>query len=379
MLCFASLIVFSILSVFSAKYRWWLKEAFKCTFRKVTFRKCEANFEERMRAKVSFKLLRFPVLAKVWRKYYEVFSGLFILLFFISLLFAVNGAYGLVTNSCETSFQPLLELFGLEQWKEVNKVSNPKLTIKIVEACLIIRGTGGEKGVGNSSLDKLIGEILISSEKEAEIKVKVSLPNGYLSGSVPKATPLSCHFLQTKTNTFMWQHLKVNEGGIKYKGELFTSLKYEALIKTVSMPKISFDQGKLVINENFFAGQPLYLVKIEKGIVSFIPLMNLTKKQEILELNGFRNFSSLKSFLGNVLKEEITNESFSKIDQEPLREVVSFFNGTISRETGKRSFFILISRGDETSEISNLKTYSEIPANGKISKLYLIIYLFHSK
>ena len=49
MICILALIVFGILGIFSAKYREFAREAFKCVSLRVTLRKCESRFDEQMK------------------------------------------------------------------------------------------------------------------------------------------------------------------------------------------------------------------------------------------------------------------------------------------------------------------------------------------
>ena len=58
MICVIALIVFGIIGVFSASHRGYAKEAFDCVFRRVTLRKCNTGFNQKMKMKISTGLLK---------------------------------------------------------------------------------------------------------------------------------------------------------------------------------------------------------------------------------------------------------------------------------------------------------------------------------
>ncbi|MFT4326192.1 MAG: DsbA family protein [Candidatus Woesearchaeota archaeon] len=94
MICVLSLIVFSILSIFSAKHRPLAKEAFDCVFRKITFRKCSSRLDKRLKSDITGKLMkRNPGVAKFIHKHFESISWFFLILFFVSLFFSIQGLY----------------------------------------------------------------------------------------------------------------------------------------------------------------------------------------------------------------------------------------------------------------------------------------------
>lgn len=102
MLCIAAAIIFGVLSIFSAKYRPLAKESFKCVFRLLTLKKCEASIEERVRTKITSKLLlHSPSLAKFIYKNFSLLSLVFVIIFFVSLTYTIYSVYNLfVWGSC---------------------------------------------------------------------------------------------------------------------------------------------------------------------------------------------------------------------------------------------------------------------------------------
>ncbi len=100
-LCIVALVVFSILGVFSAKYRSLAKDSFKCVFRMIQFKPCEVQIEQKIRSKITFKLMKIPSLAKFFYKYFKLLSWIFTIAFFASLIYSFYGIYNIVIyGSC---------------------------------------------------------------------------------------------------------------------------------------------------------------------------------------------------------------------------------------------------------------------------------------
>ena len=95
-ICIIALIVFSILGISSLRYRRLAKEAFECVFRMVTFRPCISEFDEKIRASLTAKLINKPNFARFLYKSFPFLSLLFILIFFISLWYSVQATYYLI-------------------------------------------------------------------------------------------------------------------------------------------------------------------------------------------------------------------------------------------------------------------------------------------
>ncbi len=110
--CVAALIIFSGLGIFSAKYRRLAKEAFECTFRMVTFRPCITKLDEKIKSKLTAKLMKTPRLARFVYKHFKILSWIFTLAFFGSLAYSFYGIYNLLyygtcthgsSSTCEIS------------------------------------------------------------------------------------------------------------------------------------------------------------------------------------------------------------------------------------------------------------------------------------
>jgi protein-disulfide isomerase len=87
MICIIALVVFSIIGIFSAKYRIIAKEAFDCVFRRVTFRKCTTGLDKRLKAQITGNLMRqAPRVGRFTFKYFEWISWFFTILMIWSIV-----------------------------------------------------------------------------------------------------------------------------------------------------------------------------------------------------------------------------------------------------------------------------------------------------
>ncbi len=101
-LCIVALVVFSVMSVGSARYRHWAREALRCVIKNLTLSPCDVGLEQRIKGKVTAKLLAFPALARFFYRNFGVISWLFTLTFFASLIYSAYSIYNfLVYGSCE--------------------------------------------------------------------------------------------------------------------------------------------------------------------------------------------------------------------------------------------------------------------------------------
>ncbi|VVB73523.1 Uncharacterised protein [uncultured archaeon] len=114
-LCIVALVVFAVLSIFSAKYRPLAAEAFDCVFRKMTLRKCETGLDQRIKGEIIGKLMMHNENAAGFVfKHFESISFAFTALFFASLLYSGYSVYNLFTlGTCDPSggncvFSPLV-------------------------------------------------------------------------------------------------------------------------------------------------------------------------------------------------------------------------------------------------------------------------------
>jgi len=94
MLCIASFIVLLVLSIFSARFRPYVKEAYDCVFRRITFRACNTGFDVKVRTAIVVKLAKkSEKLAGLFNRYFELVSWIFVVTFLASLLWTIRGFY----------------------------------------------------------------------------------------------------------------------------------------------------------------------------------------------------------------------------------------------------------------------------------------------
>ena len=103
-LCLVALVVFSFLSIFFARYRPLAKDAFDCFFRMVTLRPCKVQLDEKIKGKMTTKLMKMPKVARFFYRHFKLLSWIFTLTFFVSLIYSGYSLYNLfVYGSCDPS------------------------------------------------------------------------------------------------------------------------------------------------------------------------------------------------------------------------------------------------------------------------------------
>ena len=104
-LCLVAAIVFGVMSLFSARYRPLAKEGFQCAFRMLTFRKCDAHLEEKLKAGITGRLMMYhPGFASKVYHNFKILSWIFTIIFFASMIYTGYAIYNLVTiGTCDPS------------------------------------------------------------------------------------------------------------------------------------------------------------------------------------------------------------------------------------------------------------------------------------
>ena len=101
-LCIVALAVFSVMSIWSAKYRRWAREALRCVIKNLTLSPCDVGLEQRIKGKVTAKLLVVPALARFFYRNFGILSWAFTISFFASLIYTGYSFYNFfVYGSCE--------------------------------------------------------------------------------------------------------------------------------------------------------------------------------------------------------------------------------------------------------------------------------------
>jgi len=94
MICIIALVVFGIMGIFSFSYRQLFYEAFDCTFRRLTLRKCQSGLDQKSRSKLTAKIMKVsPFLAKQFYKYFRVIEFLFFVIFIWSIVQSSLAGY----------------------------------------------------------------------------------------------------------------------------------------------------------------------------------------------------------------------------------------------------------------------------------------------
>ncbi len=95
--CIVALVVFGIMGIFSASHRPLAKEAFGCVFRMATLRKCESNFDQKMKTRISVGLLKWnKTVGRFAFRHFEAISWALVLLTVVSLVLIFVGIYNFV-------------------------------------------------------------------------------------------------------------------------------------------------------------------------------------------------------------------------------------------------------------------------------------------
>jgi hypothetical protein len=103
-ICVVALVVLSIMSLFSAKYRKPAKDAFKCVFKMIQFKPCDVGLETQIKTTITSKLMFAPSIARFFYKHFRVISWAFTIAFFVSLFYSAWGIYNIIVyGSCEPS------------------------------------------------------------------------------------------------------------------------------------------------------------------------------------------------------------------------------------------------------------------------------------
>jgi hypothetical protein len=101
-LCIIALIVFSVMSAGSTKYKQLARDALRCVVKNLTLSPCDVGLEQRIKGKITAKLLGTPRLARFVYRNFTIISWLFTITFFASLIYSAYSFYNFfVYGSCE--------------------------------------------------------------------------------------------------------------------------------------------------------------------------------------------------------------------------------------------------------------------------------------
>jgi glutaredoxin len=93
-LCIIAFFVLAVMSIFSAKYRPMAKEAFGCVFKTVMLKPCDTGLDDRIKADVVSRVMKFsPLAAKFTNRHFTFISWIFVLLTLASFVYSAAGVY----------------------------------------------------------------------------------------------------------------------------------------------------------------------------------------------------------------------------------------------------------------------------------------------
>jgi hypothetical protein len=108
-----ALVVFSVMSVSSAKYKKLARDALRCVLKNLTLSPCDVGLEQKIKGKITAKLLGRPRLARFFYRNFTAISWAFTLTFFASLVYSVYSFYNLIVyGSCEPGGYCVLTAIG---------------------------------------------------------------------------------------------------------------------------------------------------------------------------------------------------------------------------------------------------------------------------
>lgn len=197
MFCILSFIVLAVIGIFNASYRDLAKEAYQCAFRRITFRACNTSFKDKMKAKLTGKLLkRAPWAAKLLQRHFEMFSWILVILTVVSTFWVAKGVYNFyLYGSCNGLNSS--GFCALDPTGENSKVSQI--------------GGGCTTGQGDESQVTIAPVDLSIFPQKGEGKDTVVLIGCYSCDYTRKAYPLIKRLLSQNTVRYVFAHYPVKE------------------------------------------------------------------------------------------------------------------------------------------------------------------------
>lgn len=103
LLCIIALALFSVMGIFSAKYRQYARDSFKCVFNMAMLRPCEVDMERRIRNRFLVSLSNIhPPAARLANQNFKAISIVFVLLLLATSIYSAYSIYNLVTlGTCD--------------------------------------------------------------------------------------------------------------------------------------------------------------------------------------------------------------------------------------------------------------------------------------
>lgn len=90
------------MSVGSTKYKQLARDALRCVLKNLTLTPCDVGFEQRIKGKITAKLLPVPRLARFFYRNFTIIAWVFTVTFFASMIYTVYSFYNFFRyGSCE--------------------------------------------------------------------------------------------------------------------------------------------------------------------------------------------------------------------------------------------------------------------------------------
>lgn len=168
--CIVGIVVFAILGIFSAKYRYYFKQSLHCISRQIQLKPCDTNFDNMMKAKISVGLGKLsPTLGRFIYKHFVLLSWVLIILMFASIALMGLGVYNYWAygncNGPNSSDFCIFNAFSGKDLKLINYTDAPYLgnkdaIVKIVEVgCFSCPYTKNAESFRNQIIDKYGGNV----------------------------------------------------------------------------------------------------------------------------------------------------------------------------------------------------------------------------
>lgn len=131
LICIIALVVFSFMSIFSAKYRKYAKEAFRCFLNTMTLRKCDSGLDEKIKSEIVSKILPYSAsAAKVVHRNFELISTAFVIIILLSMVYSGIGLYNFAVygncNGAAGGFCALKDIADTIKTKTPSELEAPK-------------------------------------------------------------------------------------------------------------------------------------------------------------------------------------------------------------------------------------------------------------
>ena len=92
--CIIGIVIFGILGIFSAKYRYYFRESLHCIRRQAMLKPCDTEFDNKMKAKITANLMKVsPFVSRIVFRRFALISWIFVIMLFASIAMTGAGVY----------------------------------------------------------------------------------------------------------------------------------------------------------------------------------------------------------------------------------------------------------------------------------------------